>query len=188
MNQKILDVLKLVDIDNDEHWTADGAVRVDVVSELAGVDVSRADIASAAPTFTRANTDLTPTTDDFTPEETQELDFTSPWAQSEHVVKRVVEETKNNNEVVLAQLPELQEKREKLEVAVAEAKQALGAVVAQIKELEESLVEPQLTLKQQLDLVHKQDAREQEERLEKMKMVEAIVADDKSIISAIKVE
>ena len=46
--------LELLDPANDEHWTADGLPRVDVVAELLGdSNVKRSDITDAAPNFTR---------------------------------------------------------------------------------------------------------------------------------------
>lgn len=40
---------------NDDHWTAEGLPRLDVMKELLGVAVSRSDITAAAKEFTRKN-------------------------------------------------------------------------------------------------------------------------------------
>ena len=45
--------LATLDTANDDHWTADGQARVDVVSAAAGKALARQDIIDAAPTFTR---------------------------------------------------------------------------------------------------------------------------------------
>lgn len=45
--------LKMLDPQNDDHWTAQGTPRVGAVSELVGVEVSREEITNAAPSFTR---------------------------------------------------------------------------------------------------------------------------------------
>ena len=50
----IRQALEKLDTSNDDHWTADGMPRVDVVAELIGnTDLKRIDITSAAPDFTR---------------------------------------------------------------------------------------------------------------------------------------
>lgn len=55
MQDQINEALALLDPANDEHWTADGAPRVDVVQELTGLEkLVRKDITTAAPNFTRA--------------------------------------------------------------------------------------------------------------------------------------
>lgn len=52
----ILKALEQLDPAKDEHWTADGMPRVDVVAGLTGNEaVKRADITQAAPQFTREN-------------------------------------------------------------------------------------------------------------------------------------
>lgn len=56
MLEKILNALKSLDHTKDEHWTADGLPRIDVVKQIAGEQaITRDDIVAAAPTFTRAN-------------------------------------------------------------------------------------------------------------------------------------
>lgn len=45
--------LQQLDAGNDDHWTADGLPRVEVVSGLIGNDVTRKQITNAAPTLTR---------------------------------------------------------------------------------------------------------------------------------------
>lgn len=52
---KLLEVLGNLDPTKDEHWTQDGVARLDVVSELMGSQVTRAQIQEAAPKFSRAN-------------------------------------------------------------------------------------------------------------------------------------
>lgn len=68
---KLLDVLKGLDVDNVNHWTSDGQPRLDVIKELVGEDISRADIKEIAPKFCRKNTSLTP----------PEPETTNPWSQ-----------------------------------------------------------------------------------------------------------
>lgn len=50
---KLEDALLSLSPDNDEHWTEDGLPRVDVVVELSGVQVRRADIEALAPDLRR---------------------------------------------------------------------------------------------------------------------------------------
>lgn len=49
----IKDALSKLDATNDEHWTADGLPRLDVVGGLAGGQVKRQDVTNARPGFTR---------------------------------------------------------------------------------------------------------------------------------------
>jgi len=52
MTDKIIEALSKLDPANDEHWTADGAPKIDAL----GIEgVKRADIVKAAPHFTRSN-------------------------------------------------------------------------------------------------------------------------------------
>lgn len=55
----IKEALAQLDALDDEQWTQDGAPKTDVVSELVGKKVSRAEIIEAAPKFSRENQDLT---------------------------------------------------------------------------------------------------------------------------------
>lgn len=52
----IKEALASLDALDDEQWTQDGAPKTDVVSELVGHKVSRAEIIEAAPKFSRENT------------------------------------------------------------------------------------------------------------------------------------
>lgn len=56
MSQKILTALALLDVGNDAHWTAEGLPRIDTVRLLASdQSLTREDITSAAPTFSRTS-------------------------------------------------------------------------------------------------------------------------------------
>lgn len=52
-NEEILEAVRGLDPNNDEHWTADGQPRLDAVENLLGGDVSRKAVTNAAPDFTR---------------------------------------------------------------------------------------------------------------------------------------
>lgn len=58
MNDKIKEALAKLDIDNDDHWTTEGLPRLDVMKDLVGVAVSRADITAAAKGFSRKTPNL----------------------------------------------------------------------------------------------------------------------------------
>ena len=58
MEQKIRDALENLDVNNDDHWTAEGMPRLDVVKDAVGTAVSRADITAAAKGFTRKTLNL----------------------------------------------------------------------------------------------------------------------------------
>ena len=49
----IKQALTTLDVENDDHWTADGLPRVETVAALVGGDVTRRDITNAAPMFMR---------------------------------------------------------------------------------------------------------------------------------------
>lgn len=51
----ILEFLAQLDPTNDDHWTANGSPKLQVVREMASYDFSRADILNAAPHFSREN-------------------------------------------------------------------------------------------------------------------------------------
>jgi len=54
--QQIKEALSLLDPTDNDHWTADGLPKIDVVSSLAEIKgLKRSDITKAAPTFTREN-------------------------------------------------------------------------------------------------------------------------------------
>ncbi len=56
MSQKITAALAKLDPANDNHWTADGAPRIEAVRMISGDQtISRDDITQAAPMFTRSN-------------------------------------------------------------------------------------------------------------------------------------
>ena len=55
MKDKILHSLSKLDVANDDHWTTDGLPRLDIVNEIVGEAVTRADISEHAGAFTRKN-------------------------------------------------------------------------------------------------------------------------------------
>ena len=55
----IIEALKQLDANNDDHWTTDGHPRLDAVKELmGGTAVSREEVTKAAPAFSRSNLEL----------------------------------------------------------------------------------------------------------------------------------
>lgn len=58
MEQKIREALAKLDTQNDDHWTAEGLPRLDVMKDMVGEAVSRADITNAAKGFTRKTPNL----------------------------------------------------------------------------------------------------------------------------------
>src|SRR3954462_11774402 len=56
MFEKILSALKQLDPVKDEHWTSDGAPRIDVIKQLTGeMSITRESIVAVAPTFNRTS-------------------------------------------------------------------------------------------------------------------------------------
>lgn len=65
--ENIVQALSILDVINDDHWTADDLPRIDVVAGLTGIkDLTRKDITSAAPFFTRSIPNLEAVEDDST--------------------------------------------------------------------------------------------------------------------------
>lgn len=54
MNKQILEALLALDPDNEDHWTADGLPKVDIISNLVGETVTRQQITQAKPGFSKA--------------------------------------------------------------------------------------------------------------------------------------
>ena len=54
-DQSIVAALGRLDVNDDEHWTANGLPRLDVLTTLSGVRVTRPDIERLHPNFTRAS-------------------------------------------------------------------------------------------------------------------------------------
>lgn len=55
MSDKIIEALSKLDSGNDDHWTSEGLPRLDVMKDLVGAAVTRAEVTSAVKGFTRAN-------------------------------------------------------------------------------------------------------------------------------------
>jgi hypothetical protein len=55
MNDKIKTALLALDPEKDAHWTTDNLPRLDVMKELVGAEVSRADIQAVSKSFNRKN-------------------------------------------------------------------------------------------------------------------------------------
>ena len=77
----IKEALAQMDVLDDEQWTQEGSPKTEVVSELVGSKVSRADITNAAPKFTRQN----PVIDGIDPEEGKN-DAVQQETQAEEVI------------------------------------------------------------------------------------------------------
>lgn len=58
MSREILNALAKLDVQNDEHWTGDHLPRLDILKDLVGRVVTRAELSEVAKTFTRNNPTL----------------------------------------------------------------------------------------------------------------------------------
>ncbi|MGL5525666.1 MAG: hypothetical protein ACRDCY_18115 [Aeromonas veronii] len=61
---QLIEALKALDPDNNEHWTQEGLPVVAEVAKLTGVNVTRAEVTAAAPHFNRNNLSLEPVVTD----------------------------------------------------------------------------------------------------------------------------
>ncbi len=55
LNNKILEALALLEVDNPEHWTTDGLPRLDVLSEITEKEIKRKMVTAIAPQFSLTN-------------------------------------------------------------------------------------------------------------------------------------
>lgn len=132
----LIEALKLLDVNEKSHWTADGLPRVDVVAELTGIkDLKRADITAAAPTFTREN----PASEEPAEEEVETKEETSeeqePSAEEEVAKDNVeaAESTLGEEELTTFGLTE-SDILDELELAVAAAEAKVAEADAAVAE------------------------------------------------------
>ncbi|QEA10929.1 hypothetical protein [Vibrio phage vB_VpS_CA8] len=208
MKQVILDALAKVDVENDDHWTADGAVRVDVVSELIGEEVTRADITAAAPKFNRKNTELADggvvvaesTTEPDLPVDTgnqvaeddakgdgeiPEPQFANPWEKAatearESMVKQEV--NIGETQEAIAELTALRKDYVGKRVVIDAKIQEIDEEVHRLSQL---CKQPELSLKEQLDMVLASEAGEVEEREKRRKLIKELMNNDKSMLDGL---
>lgn len=95
----IKEALAQMDVLDDEQWTQEGSPKTEVVSELVGSKVSRADITNAAPKFTRQN----PVIDGIEPEEGKN-DAVQQETQTEEVIDTSVLESYLEGEPMLPEV------------------------------------------------------------------------------------
>lgn len=55
MKDKIIEGLRKLNVENDNHWTADGLPKIEALKFTVGPSVTREDVNSVAPGFTRSN-------------------------------------------------------------------------------------------------------------------------------------
>ncbi|QBQ80930.1 hypothetical protein HdK1rev_00026 [Escherichia phage vB_EcoS_HdK1] len=53
MKDKIIEGLRKLNVENDNHWTADGLPKIEALKFTVGPSVTREDVNSVAPGFTR---------------------------------------------------------------------------------------------------------------------------------------
>ena len=83
MTEQIIEALNQLDPLNDEHWTADGAPKMDIVNDLIESEdvVTRQDVVDAAPSFTKDNMVIEGTPED--KEEMVDIEFDSSMSNSQ---------------------------------------------------------------------------------------------------------
>lgn len=114
----ILLALSQLDTTNDEHWTDAGLPLVDVVSELAGINLSRADITEVAPEFTRDNNALTDEQIALLEQTSVDDEVEIPTEDSEEVVDAVQEKTERLRENILNIKGNILTQQEKLKTQI----------------------------------------------------------------------
>lgn len=151
MSDKIKQGLVKLDIDNDDHWTTEGLPRLDVMKDLVGEPVTRADITAAAKGFSRKTPNLEAEQPENTgsgevadaPAETPETTKDTAQAPSETpeanesegtvddvAAEEVVEHEKGSDEAIEAELEAATEALYKAQARHKEATEAMDVVIS----------------------------------------------------------
>ena len=174
---KILEALKQFMQDNDEHWTADGAPRIDVVEGFLGEKTTRGEVSKAAPKFNRASMDLTPVEPEHVEqpsnpwqsqdkaEQTGDGESAAPTPEPEHNV--VTEETGDSDAEIYAELEAAREEKAKAETRYDAAMRAVDGIITRdsmaaknvnqasnVKAFQKQQFEQRLARSQQQKLLH----------------------------------
>lgn len=153
MSEKIREALAKLDIGNDDHWTTEGLPRLDVMKDLVGEPVTRADITAAAKGFSRKTPNLeaeqpentgsgesadAQATKPETTEDTAQASNETPEAdQSEDTVdgadaeaEAVVEHDEGSDEAIEAELESATDALYKAQARHKKATEAMDVVIA----------------------------------------------------------
>lgn len=150
MSDKLRQALAKLDIGNDDHWTTEGLPRLDVMKDLVGEPVTRADITAAAKGFSRKtpnleaeqpeNTgsgeaaDAQATTPETTEDTAQASTETPEAGQSESTVddaaaEAVIEHDEGSDEAVEAELEAATDALYKAQARHKKATEAMDVVI-----------------------------------------------------------
>jgi hypothetical protein len=162
--EQIQEALGKLDTKDDSQWTGDGLPQVSVMSELVGHKVTRAQVTSAAPAFTRDNPsvdgeepedELDDTADETTEELDEDLlDESVKASVNQSAYDKRMAEYVANNDKAHARLAELDKKLEKLGVEkskiVKEENELIGERDALLTHAIRPRLHPSLAIKQHL--------------------------------------
>jgi hypothetical protein len=132
---KILDALVALDVDNDDHWTAEGLPRLDVMKGLCGGGaVTRTEVTAANPEFTRevmrANTEEPETEEPETEEpETEEPETEEP--ETEEVTEEETVAASLDKAVVQKELDEARDELNKAKRRYDKAVLTMDTIIEQ---------------------------------------------------------
>lgn len=135
MSEKIREALLKLDPSNDEHWTAEGLPRLDVMQQFVGEAVSRADVTGAAKAFSRTNATLeepTPTEGDSEPDAgAPPADVTpdQPPAETPPEEGETDPEELGDDEAIEAELEAAQKNMNKAQARLNKANAAMDVVI-----------------------------------------------------------
>lgn len=133
MLDQIKEALLKLDPNNDDHWTREGVPRLDVMKELLGADVSRADITQASSSFTRktptleeaADNDGNETPETKQPEATDTKEDPADEAETPEAEVKATEE-----EEIEAELEKARDKLNKAQKRFAKAQTEMDVVIS----------------------------------------------------------
>lgn len=138
----IIEALKELDVLNDDHWTADGAPRIDAVGNLLGdFKVARKDIIEAAPKFDR--------THPFEQEQKEEIEGDG----SGEVLPEIKENEKDKLEKLVVEIKQ----EELVDVPIFHGGEAIQHFVKTLKKVsKEEAADFVIEVRKELTLVHKE--------------------------------
>lgn len=134
MSDKIREALAKLDIGNDDHWTTEGLPRLDVMKDLVGEPVTRADITAAAKGFSRK----TPNLEAEQPENTGSGEVADAQATTPETTKDTVEDAaveaveheEGSDEAVEAELEAATDALYKAQARHKKATEAMDVVIS----------------------------------------------------------
>lgn len=146
----VKEAMAQLDPTNDDHWTTEGAPRLDVIKEIVGRPVSRSELMKVSKVFCRKhnNLDTLPPVDEkveTTDSETQEGKKGETEAEANTTTEAPETETSNAGESTKSALEALHERADKARVALTCAQDEYDSIMREIDVLNVELEENEMS-------------------------------------------